>query len=222
MKEPFDVTLDTYDKLADAIVSHQNPSRPITPYSIDGFAAQVEQAAQSLSGLPLNPDVDSSQYSVSLSQLASCVTQDSALMTLHNYVDAMDRAVNEASSNLTHLAGLRQAIAQLNALAQTFSKAAAIGASAPELDWTEYFSSIWWDLDQHLSPAIAHLDNAASDKIAKITSNMSRMKLEADNLRSNLQLLKPNWCILGGRWSGQCVSDQVPIHQSTSFSNADQ
>jgi hypothetical protein len=52
------------------------------------------------------------------------------------------------------------------------------------------------------------LDNAASQQIRKITDNMNRIKMQADNLRANLELLKPNWCILGGTWSGQCVNDQ--------------
>jgi hypothetical protein len=206
--DPFVTTLETYDKLAGAITGNQKPEKPTTPYSIDSFAARVDQAADILVGLPLNPDVDASKYSVSLSQLASCVTQDSSLDTLHSYASAMDTAIGEAQSNVDYLNKFRQAVAQLNSAAQTFSKAAAIAASTPDLDWTEYFSSAWWDLDQHLAPAIAHLDNAAAKQISQITNNINRLKLQADNLRSNLQLLKPNWCILGGSWSGQCIVDQ--------------
>ncbi len=200
VKEPFDTTLETYDKLAETIIGEQKPDKPATPYSIDGFAAQVEQAAQTLAQLPLNPDVDPTQYSVSLAQLGSCVTQDSALTTLHAYADAMDRSVAEAAASLDYLTKLREGIAQLNSLAQAYTKAALIGVETP--DWTWYFSSTFWDLDGHLAPSIAHLDNAARERLAKITTNMNRTKLQADNLRANLQLLKPNWCILGGPGPG--------------------
>lgn len=218
ISDPFDIILETYTKLADAIANNRNPEKPSTPYSIDGLAAQIDQASNTLASLPLNPVVDVTPYTVSLTELASCVTQDSAINKLHQYADAMDRAVAEAQANLDYLAKLRKAIIELNSTAQAFSKAAAIGASTPELDWTEYFSSAWWDLDQHLSPAIAHLDNTARSEIAQITTNMDRMQLQSENLKSNLQLLKPNWCILGGTWTGRCVIDQFGFKMPASLS----
>ena len=143
---PLEQTLDTYNKLAGAITNRQDPPKPETPYSVDGFATQVQGAADKLAALPLNPDVDPTKYSVSLSQLASCVTQDSALSTLHLYANDMDEAVAKAKSNIDYLSKFRQDVAQLSSLTQAFSKAAAIGTSIPDLEWSGYFSSLWWDL----------------------------------------------------------------------------
>jgi hypothetical protein len=215
---PFDATLETYDKLAQAVTGGEKPPKPTTPYSIDGFAAQIETAAETLDVATAAPVIDASQYSVSLQQLASCVTQDGALSTLHSYADAMDQAIASAQTNLDYLNALRQTVSQLNSDAQIFAKAAAIGASTPDLDWLGYFSSAWWDLDQHLSPAIAHLNNAVTKQIQSITTNKQRIETQDANLKSNLQLLQPNWCILGGNWSGQSVMDQFGLKAQASLS----
>jgi hypothetical protein len=214
---PFEITLESYNKLAEAIAGNQDPPRPSSRYSIDGFAAQVQTAATATAAINPDPSLDAAQFAVSLDELASCLTQDESLQKLRAYVAAMDSAVAAAQTNLDYLNKLQQAISQLNADAQTFAHIAAVAASIPSLAWNDYFSSTWWDLDQHLAPAIAAWNSATQKQIQAITNNRNRIETQDSNLKGNLQILQPNWCILGGNWSGQSVVDQFGIRTAAAL-----
>lgn len=207
IKDPFETTLDDYNKLATALATNERPEKPTIPYSIDGLAAKFYEAADTIAAMRLAPEINPNDYSVSLTQLGSCVSQDSALKTLNDYVGEMDKAVSEAQSSIDYLDSIRQAIAQLSKGVTSFTDIAGRLANDPATDWDDYFSSLWWDLDQHLARGIAEFNTAVSGQISQIAKNKNNLKLQADNLRSNLTLLKPNWCIIGGSWTGRCTND---------------
>lgn len=213
----FDTVMDYYTKLADAVVGNQHPTKPDNPYSIDGFAYAVNDAASKLAAANFNPQVlNPSQYSVSVDQFSNCRTQKDAFDRLNGYAAAMEKAAAEGQGTIQALNARLNAVTQFEGLARQFSEVALRAAETPSLEWGVYFASTFWDLDQHLVPAFANLRSVLKQQIDTVTKNVSALQKQSGNLRANLTLFTPGSCQLAGSWSGTCVTQGTGVQtQST-------
>jgi hypothetical protein len=116
----FDTVMDYYTKLADAVVGNQHPTKPNNPYSIDGFAYTVNDAASKLAAANFNPQVlNPSQYSVSVDQFSNCRTHKDAFDRLNGYAAAMEKAAAEGEGTIQALNARLNAVTQFERFGAT-------------------------------------------------------------------------------------------------------
>src|SRR5258708_8894614 len=116
----------------------------------------------------------------------------------------MDRAAAEGESTIRALNARLDAVKRFEDGAHKFAEIALRAADTPSFDWDAYFASTWWDLDQHLNPALANLRNVLNRQIKSVSKNVTALQGQSGRLRDNVRLLKPGECSLSGTWSRNC------------------
>ena len=200
--EPMETLTDTYAELAEAVAGGKHPKKPTVPYSIDDLVSKVDNLASQIEAVPPPAIEDTSMYSVSIDMLLSCSTQDDAMARLHAYADGMDEVVNEGTVDIQYAQQYSTAVNAIYANLIRLNTAFGSLASGPALD--EFFTGKWQETNDAIS-AVSHLQNANKARIDRMNANIADMRTRANNLRSNLNLLPPNGCVLTGTWRGTCV-----------------